>query len=198
MAQHTLQTFEGNLAEYFRERLASCTQSLRPKPQQETLWYMGALLARLGDSQQLFCYEDGRLSLRPLAVLYKDAHDAPTGQERCLILRQLGDQALFVGALFPERYQRKGLKQDYFIGMGGGAYDYLADHADTHRSIFAELAEHFAVFLHLIAEVCSRQIHQNADDIMRLYQQWRSSGNRYAANQLRALGISLDEGQGVH
>ena len=33
--------------------------------------------------------------------------------------------ALFLGALFPERFTRRGIQQDYVVGMGGGAYDYL-------------------------------------------------------------------------
>jgi len=62
------------------------------------------------------------LTLRPLALLYGDALEARNERERCLCLQQLGDTALFLYALFPERYARHGIRRDYFIGMGGGAY----------------------------------------------------------------------------
>src|SRR5690606_35492155 len=121
MLERAVQTFERTLGDYFRERLATCADALKPRPQDDTLWYVGSVLARLGDSRQRFSDDQGQLGLRPLALLYKDAHEATADHERCLILRQLGDQAVFLGALLPDRYARKGLRQDYFVGMGGAA-----------------------------------------------------------------------------
>ena len=34
-----------------------------------------------------------------------------------------------------EAIPRKGIGKDYFVGMGGGAYDYLADNARTNNHI---------------------------------------------------------------
>lgn len=198
MREGAVQTFERTLGDYFRECLADCAGVLEPRPDDDTLWYVGSVLARLGDSRQLFSYQDGQLTLRPLALLYKDAHEAPGGRERCLILRQLGDQALFVGALFAERYARRGLRQDYFVGMGGGAYDYLADNARSHRHAFAELAERFAAFLDLVARACTRKLGDNVEDLLALYQRWQATGNPRLARQLRALGISLKSGGQLH
>lgn len=198
MVERTIPEFECKLADYFRERLQHGAESLAPPPQTETLWYMGALLARLGDSRQLFSYENGTLNLRPLALLYKDAHEARAGYERCLILRQLGDQALFIGALFPERYERKGIKQDYFIGMGGGAYDYLAGHVESHRSIFKELSERFAAFLELVAEACTSQVSGNVQELLMLYQQWRRTGSKRLAKQLASIGLDVADKKALH
>ncbi|WP_097461252.1 hypothetical protein [Mangrovitalea sediminis] len=198
MLQRAAETFERTLGDYFRERLAACAKALEPHPQEDTLWYVGAVLARLGDSRHLFSYDEGRLDLRPLALLYKDAHEATAEHERCLILRQLGDQALFVGALFPERYQRKGFRQDYFVGMGGGAYDYLAGNAFSYRHVFAELAERFSAFLELVAHACTRKVGNNVEDVLALYQQWRATGNPRLARHLQSLGISLDAGGKTH
>lgn len=198
MRERAVQAFERTLGDYFRQRLTDCAGALEPRPEDDTLWYVGSVLARLGDSRQLFSYEDGQRTLRPLALLYKDAHEAAGGRERCLILRQLGDQALFVGALFAERYARRGLRQDYFVGMGGGAYDYLADNAHSHRHVFAELAERFAAFLELAARACTRKLGNNVEDVLALYQRWRTTGNPRLARQLCALGISLEGGRQLH
>ncbi|WP_165856117.1 hypothetical protein [Marinobacter sp. JSM 1782161] len=198
MREPAVQTFERTLGDYFRERLTDCADALEPRPEEDTLWYVGSVLARLGDSRQLFSYEEGQLGLRPLALLYKDAHEAAADHERCLILRQLGDQALFIGALFPERYARKGFRQDYFVGMGGGAYDYLADNAASGRHVFAELSERFAAFLDLAARACTRHPGRSARDVLTLYRQWLTSGDERLAEQLRALGISLDDGRQLH
>lgn len=186
------------LADYFRERLHVSSEQLDPPPHEDTLWYMGGMLARFGDTDQLYSYEDGAMTIRPLAMLYKDAHEAGSARERCLILRQLGDLALFMGALFPENYARRGIHQDYFIGMGGGAYDYLSENAPQNRHIFSELAAAFARMLALIADACSRQRVFDAADVLQLYQRWRQSRDHRLEWQLRALGIDLSGGDGVH
>ncbi len=179
------------LQDYFRQRLAEFSESLQPKPQEDTLWYLGHMLARFGNSDQLFSYDNGAITLRPLALLYNDALNAETSQQRCLQLRQLGDLALFLGALFPDNYARRGIHKDYFVGMGGGAYDYLSENARTHRHIFAELATSFSRALQLIANACSKDHVFDANDVIALYNQWRKTQNPALAKQLRELGIDL-------
>ena len=185
-------TFEMALAEYFRAQLNEHAERLKPRPQDDTLWYLGNLLARFGSSDQVFAWENGELTLRPLALLYRDAHEASAERERCLILRQLGDLSLFIGSLFPENYARRGIRKDYFIGMGGGAYDYLSEKAVHNRHIFSELASMFTRLLDLIAHACSRENVVNAADILEIYERWRHTKDPFAEQQLRSLGIVLD------
>ena len=192
------QTDNVTLADYFRERLHVSSEQLDPPPHEDTRWYVGGMLARFGDTNQLYSYEGGTMTIRSLAMLYKDAHEAGSARERCLILRQLGDLALFMGALFPENYARRGIHQDYFIGMGGGAYDYLSENAPQNRHIFSELAAAFTRMLALIADACSRQRVFDAADVLQLYQRWRQSRDHRLEQQLRALGIDLSGGDGVH
>jgi len=177
------------LAEYFREQLLEESAS---RPNEETRWYLGNLLERFSRNDALFSYQDGDFGIRPLALLYGDAQQCIHERERCLLLRQLGDQALFLGALFPEHYARKGIRRDYFVGMGGGAYDYLAGHARELRQVFAELADSFAQILELVARICRRYRQYSATEIMALYQRWRQTGNPALANQLKAMGVALD------
>lgn len=188
---HQVPITETSLAAYFRKRLARYAQRLRPPPHDDTCWYLGSLLDRFARSEQLFAWQDGQMTLRPLALLYGDALHAKNERERCLLLQHLGDMSLFLGALFPERFARHGLQRDYFIGMGGGAYDYLADNARQNRHIFAELARTFAHMLALLSSVCSRSQPVSAADILALYQRWLNTGDPLAERQLRALGIAL-------
>ncbi len=191
-------TFERTLADYFRERLQELGADLNPTPQEDTLWYMGNMLARFGDSDQLFCYDEGDLGIRPLAMLYKDAQETSDHRERCLILRQLGDVALFVGALFPESYARRGILKDYFVGMGGGAYGYLSENARQNRHVFSELASTFTRMLELVARACSKETQFDASDVLHLYQRWRRNRDPRLEEQLRALGITVAEEDRVH
>ena len=150
-----IRTSEVSLSEYFREQLAVHAQALEPQPREDTCWYLGNLLVRFCRSEDFFAYEDGRHTLRPLALLYSDALEARNEYERCQLLQQLGDLSLFLGAVFPQHYRRRGLHQDYLVGMGCGAYDYLADNARRGRHVFSELAGAFGMMLELVANACS-------------------------------------------
>lgn len=185
---------ETSLALYFKDRLTAYAEQADPPPNEETCWYLGNLLDRFGRSDAFYTYDNGALTLRPLALLYSDAREAPSEMERCLLLQQLGDLALFIGAVFPHRYARRGIKRDYFIGMGGGAYDYLADNARSNRHIFAELSGMFANLLEMVADACSRVESLTTEEIMRLYQRWTRNHDPIAERQLTALGIDLQQG----
>lgn len=185
--------FETSLASYFRERLNECCAEYSAPPREETLWYLGDMLARFGSSDQVFCYEDGAITLRPLAMLYSDAHEAPTIRDRQLILRQLGDLALFLGALFPENFSRRGIKKDYLVGMGGSAYAYLSNSSLKQSHIFSELARAFTRILELVSRACCKQNFFDAHDVFAMYQRWRDTGNPLLKQQLEAIGITLHE-----
>jgi hypothetical protein len=182
---------ETSLSQYFKTRLSDYAERFRPPPHEDTCWYLGSLLDRFCRSEQFFGYEDGRLSLRPLALLYGDAREARNERERCQLLQQLGDMALFMGALFPARYARRGIRRDYFVGMGGGAYDYLADNAQRNRHVFAELARTFTRMLEMVENACSRTEAASAEDVLALYQRWLQGRDPVAERQLRAMGIEL-------
>jgi hypothetical protein len=138
------------------------------------------------------------MTLRPLALLYSDAIEADNTRERCLMLQQLGDMALFLGALYPERFSRHGILQDYFIGMGGSAYDYLADNARSNRHIFAELANTFTRMLEMVANACSRTQRLSTEEVLSLYQRWLGTRDPVIESQLRALGIELAGTEQLH
>lgn len=182
---------ETSLSYYFQKRLAQYAQRYSPPPHDDTCWYLGSLLDRFGRAEALFSWQDGQLMIRPLALLYSDALEARNDRERCLLLQQLGDMALFMGALFPERYARHGIGRDYFVGMGGSAYDYLADNARQNRHIYSELAHTFTRMLEMVANACSRSQKMTTEEVLGLYQRWLATRNPVIASQLQALGIEL-------
>ncbi|RMF19534.1 MAG: hypothetical protein D6758_01820 [Gammaproteobacteria bacterium] len=198
MSQTLSEVFEQQLAAFFKQRLSEAAGPEAAHTPEDVFWYLGTVLARLGLSAQLFSHDEDGFHLRPLALLYKDAHETPDIGQRCLILRQLGEQALFVGALFPDRYHRRGLDPGYFIGMGSSAYDYLSGHAGQPRKLFEAMARYFADYMEWVARAARRTVSQNADDIMAVYAEWSRTGSEHAAEQLRAAGIVLDSGKSSH
>lgn len=189
---------ETSLSCYFQTRLSKYAKRFTPPPHEDTCWYLGSLLDRFGCAEAMFSYQDGQLMIRPLALLYSDALEARNERERCLLLQQLGDMALFMGALFPERYARHGIGKDYFVGMGGGAYDYLADNARQNRHIFAELAKTFTRMLEMVANACSRTQRMSTEEVLALYRRWLATRNPVIASQLQAIGIELQHNERLH
>lgn len=181
---------EHSLLAYFSSRLSELSEAFRPPPHEDTLWYLSDMLSRLAHSENLYSYNDGSFYLRPLALMYQDARDAGDRHERCLILRQLGDVSLFLGALFPESFARRGIHKSYLIGMGGGAYDYLAENARHQRHVFSELASMFTRILEVLAEACCKTTVVDASDIIQLYQRWLQSKDPLIESQLMAVGIT--------
>ena len=191
--KHQRPITETSLSSYFSRRLIRYAKRFPSPPHEDTCWYLGNLLERFGHSEQLFSYQDGGMTLRPLALLYSDAIETDNARERCLMLQHLGDMALFLGALFPQRFTRHGILQDYVVGMGGSAYDYLADNARTNRHIFAELATTFTRMLEMVANAGSRTQRLTTEEVLALYRRWLSTRDPVIENQLRALGIDFAE-----
>ncbi len=189
---------EPSLLDYFRRRLHRCAEQMHLTPHDDTLWYLGTLLERFGRSDQLFEYHEGSRRMQALALLYKDAYETPDQHQRCQLLQRLGDLALFLGAFFPERYARRGIRRDYFVGMGGGAYDYLSEHLPRQRHIFHELTWQFGRMIELVAKAGDRRSRLGHDEILHLYARWVETGSPALASQLRDLGIQLPENRQHH
>ncbi|NVK00052.1 MAG: hypothetical protein HWE12_00800 [Oceanospirillaceae bacterium] len=176
------------LAEFFRTEFE---QIKTPNTDADTRFYLGSMMDRYARSDQFFSFDEDGIGIRPLALLYEDAYTTTSERERCSLLRQIGDQSLFIGAMFPQFYSRKGIARDYFVGMGVGAYGYLADHAPLMRDIYAKLAERFAQLLELIARVCNRYRKLDAHELLAIYQHWESTRDPALARQLAELGMVL-------
>ena len=188
-----------SLADYFTERLSELARERTPPPLEDTCCYLGAMLGRFGRSEGFFSFEAGRMTLRPLARLYGDALEARDEPERCLLLQQLGDMALFMGALFPRRYARHGIRRDYFVGMGGSAYDYLADNARRGRHVFSELAGAFGDMLEMVEEACAEETSEmSEEEVLALYRRWLAERDTVSERRLKALGIDVENGAHLH
>lgn len=184
---------EPSLLEFFQSRLQRevAELGLEPPPQEDTIWYLCDMLGRFSRSEHLFDYMDGQYGVRPLALIYGEAYHAASQRERCQLLQRLGELALFLGAFLLDRYQRRGIRRDYFVGMGGGAYEYLAEHAPRNRHVFAELTCQFASVLDLVSAAGEPESSNDSRLVMRLYARWLETRDPAIAARLRRLGIGL-------
>lgn len=153
---------------YFHESILRTAREQRVQADGATLHYLTLLLSRYARSEAVFDYADQRTQLRPLAMLYASALDAPSRRERRLWLQRLGDLALFVGGLFSGQLNRHFRDLDYCVAMGGNAYGYLCDTAERNdeaaqAEVFGELAQGFDTFVGVVAVVTGRQAGNTLD-----------------------------------
>ncbi|MGB1108782.1 MAG: hypothetical protein ACPG4N_00405 [Gammaproteobacteria bacterium] len=188
-----------SLSGYFHQAVSESADDCCVEMDDATKWYLVNLLARFARSEDFFDLDEGRLGIRPMALLYGDAMHADSERERCLILRRLGDVSLFITGLFEGTLARRAVKREYFVTMGCGAYSYLADKSGSaDGQVFQDLSSRFVVFVDVLSNLSSRGRSFDHGDIMRLYRLWRETGNAQAERQLRALGITLDVTGSAH
>jgi hypothetical protein len=189
---------ESNLHAFFHASLDQAIRNQRVDAGDATVWYLTNLLADFSRTERLFEQTaEGRL-LTPLAELYGVAMEASTEVERKLVLRRLGDIALFVAGLFSGLFtrRRRAVDVDYYIAMGGSAYAYLCessqgavrDHAVV--AIFHQLSGQFARFVDVLGEVGENAFGANAYDPLRLHELWCKTGSPRLERKLRAAGIT--------
>jgi hypothetical protein len=181
--------------EYFKESLQEALRHQHVDAGEDTVFYVVNLLAHYVKAERLFTYSQDGPVLQPLALLYVEATEASTCEERNQALKRLGDVALLVAGMFSASLNRKVVDVDYYIAMGGSAYAYLSEvsrgslRSRAFGGIFAELSRKFQSFVDALSEVGEKSDLVSSKDIMRLYELWIRTGSRRAADRLRRLGI---------
>ncbi len=195
IADYTDLVTDVNMQEFFAHSLANALDNQNVQADTDTVHYLVNLLADYARADVLFLQTLDGPTLQPLASLYAEALDAPSAAERIRILRRLGDVALFIAGIFSDSLNRSLVDVDYYIAMGGGAYNELSDCAQISRrirpfgSIFRELAAKFQAFVDVLGEVTEGTHLSSNSDVLRLYEVWVRTGSERAAKRLRGLGI---------
>ena len=125
----------------------------------------------------------------PLAVRLAQALDSGGVRQRDS-LRQIGDVSLFVSGFFSDSLHRKLVDVDYYVSIGGCAYNALSRvETDTFSSVFAELGEKFVGFVDVLSEVSERTSCASNADLLRLYERWLKTGSRRSGQLLVERGV---------
>ena len=125
---------------------------------------------RLDESQESYLVfvllrhqRDQRLLARIQALEWLDAQQQ-AGSVRADALRDVGDRCLLVAGLFPDLAQRRRVAVDYFVDLGRGAYQGVADAGrDAYAGLFAHLA---ASYRELVAALRGLRGSARAADVL--------------------------------
>lgn len=184
-----------NVREHFRESIHSALSNQKVEAGEDTVYYVVNLLAYYTHADNLFSQTAEGIDLKPLALIYAEAVEAHSREERHAALKRLGDVALLISGLFSSSLNRKVVDVDYYMAMGGSAYAHLSDisrgtvRGRAFCGIFGELSDKFPRFVDVLGEVSEQSGLGSQTDIMRLYEVWLRTGSRRAAERLRKLGI---------
>ena len=186
---------ETNANAYFHDSISAAMGAHQLSATDSTVVYVVNVLTTFVRSDQLFEFTADGLMLKPLAEFYFEALEAPSEHSRNSLLRKLGDVALFVAGVLSQSLSRRSVGRDYYITMGGNAYEYLSSNVKhdvtgtTLSPIFSELSRKFGDFAEVIAEV-SHRVYSNRD-ILKLYDNWTHTRSCESERRLQDLGISV-------
>src|SRR5690606_15883511 len=112
---------QSNLRQFFQESVSQALGNQNIKAEDGTVIYLANLLTVFTRSENLFEFTQNGFMLRPLALHYEEAVNAPSTHARNIALQRLGDIALFISGIFSQSLSRKSVDIDYYINMGGSA-----------------------------------------------------------------------------
>lgn len=125
----------------------------------------------------------------PLGVRLLRALDAQ-GLEQRATLRQIGDLSLFVSGFFSDSLRRSLVDVDYYVQIGGYAYNTLSrNETDALSPVFAELGDKFVGFVDVLTEVSERSSCSSNADLLRLYERWLRTGSARSGQLLVERGV---------
>ena len=185
-----------DLGEFFRMEVTRAQTSLGIGLSQLTEYYLVNLLCDFSRVQRA-----PDVGNEPLALQYKRALEARPG-ERFYLLKNLGDESLYVAGFFTESIERSLVDVGYYISMGGSAYGSLSEMMGAQRNgaTFAELyeglAEGFPELVGLLNEVAdsARARAEHDHDLLKLYERWLRTGSARVQRQLHERGLFVREG----
>jgi hypothetical protein len=170
--------------EYFKELVDGALSRQGLAAQELTAYYVVQLLASF--LQRRFTGgQDDALALRLGRAL-----DSAGMQQRAS-LKEIGDVALFVSGFFSDSLTRKLVDVDYYVSIGGCAYNTLSrvEADEAFSPVFAELGEKFVGFVDVLAEVSERTSCSSNADLLRLYEKWLKTGSRRSGQLLVERGV---------
>lgn len=158
-------------------------------------YYVVNLLTLYSRSEHFFEDRTDYFGLAPLAVMLREAEDAPDSDARTERLQRLGDVALFVAGCLSESLEDAPVDLNYYLSMGGGAYSSLSSEVRGRArgglltAVFAELAEKFAAVVAVVQQVFDAGQRLADDELVHLYRSFQTTGSLRARRVLEANNI---------
>ncbi|MEJ8566402.1 hypothetical protein [Elongatibacter sediminis] len=184
-----------NLQEYFHTSITDVAARQHVEIDPHAAHYVVNLLTIFSRSNELYEEHAEQYGLRPLALMLAEAANTDRIDHRNHLLQRIGDVALFISGFFADGLAGKAVDVDYYIYMGGNAYDSLSEEIrGTFRGkafapVYRELAAKFQVLVDVLNEISDEARRSSDVDLLRTYEIWLKTGSRRAEALLRQCGV---------
>jgi len=161
--------------------------------------YLGQMLARFAGSETYFVPNSDPHTTKPkkefpsIVRLWLEGQTQPA-MEQLVQMQHVGDLALYTSGFFPERIQRSMLDMDFYMAVGGQAYERAGKIRESiaqerELNVYFELASKFSELKELLAELSDRKFLFSEADRIHLYQKWLDSRSPRIQRMLAEVGI---------
>ncbi len=181
--------------DYFGQVLDDAFYARKIKTENNVKGYLIEVLEHYLDAQNLFEKEavdqSGKRKPNTLAEMYLTAANSELHQ-RIELLKKLGDKSLYISGFFGDSLQRKTVDIDYYVNMGGSAYDTLSktvDRRDPLRDVFETISKRFVDFVEALTYISQNSMVSNNQSLLRLYDRYLQTGSTLAKEKLLEMGI---------
>jgi hypothetical protein len=185
-----------NMREYFRETLQRTLQQRRLALTDTAQAYLVNLLTEFARSENVFAGTERGEQFGFVDLLQRAQESQPT--EALRIYKHMGDSSLYLTGFFAESVERRAVPVDYYVSMGGSAYDAVArlmrPTAATSSALFSELSARFEDLVELLCAMSLQgERTRKLDDarVLGLVDRYRRTGRREVLEALKAQGIVL-------
>ncbi len=168
--------------DYFRELVTAALGRNQVSTRPDTEFYLVNLMNQFVSAE--------KLTQEPLVLMIKEAIERSESHEQQAMFRKVGDTSLYIAGFFQDSLNRKLVDVEYYIGMGGTAYQHAAVRCEQGlRPVLQELADRFSVFVNVLADVSEKAFPKTEKDLLRLYEVWVTTRSERAAKALQEAGI---------
>jgi hypothetical protein len=176
---------------FFRDHVERAMARQRLSANELTAFYIVHLLA------SFLPRADHAADSEPMAVRLLRALETGGVSQRAG-LKSVADESLFVSGFFSDSLRRKLVDVDYYVTLGGSAYQTLSRlESDTFAPVFAELGEKFVAFVDVLSDISEHTSCTSNADLLRLYDRWQKTGSRRCGQLLIERGFTEPPGKGV-
>lgn len=189
-----------NLQAYFHDSIHDVVARQRVEIDPHAAHYVVNLLTIFSRSSELYEEHAEHYGLKPLALMLAEAANTDRFDERSYLLQRIGDVALFIAGFFSDGLAGKAVDVDYYVYMGGNAYDSLSEEIrGTFRGrafapVYKELSAKFQVLVDVLNEMADGARESSDIDLLRAYEVWLKTGSRRAKSLLRQSGVEPIQG----
>lgn len=181
--------------DYFGQVLDDAFYARKIKAENNVKGYLIEVLEHHIYAQNLFendnIDESGNRKPSTLAELYLTAANADN-LKKIELLKKLGDKSLYISGFFGDSLQRKIVDLDYYVNMGGSAYDTLSktvDRRDPLKDVFETISRRFVDFVEALTYISQNSMVSNNQSLLRLYDRYLQTGSTLAKEKLMEMGI---------